>query len=125
AAPAGKIRVCLAARFLGRIVEAVGIRLPDLHQDVFENRAGAVEDAYLDVDALAARLVIDHLASEVDRKNAFYAEEIGCQPDMHVGSCRLRRAFLQPVEFLGHDQLPSLRFSNSVELLPRKTMSNL
>src|SRR5690606_13494710 len=97
----------------------------DLHQHVLENGAGAVEDAYLDVDALAPRLVIDHLASEVDREDAFNAEEIRRQPDMHVRTCCLRRAFLQPVEFLGHDQLPSLRFSNSVELLPRKMMSNL
>ena len=49
----------------GRVVEPVGIRLPDLDQRILERRAGAVEHPGAHGDALALGLVVDHAGAEI------------------------------------------------------------
>src|SRR5690606_26129497 len=125
AAPAGEVRVRRTAQFGWRIVETVGVGLPDLDQGILQRRTGTVEDATTDDDAFALALVVDHPCAEVFVIDAADLAEIRHAADMDVRPGRLRRRFLETIERLNHSQFPSRRFSNKVERRPRSTMSNL
>ncbi len=93
AAPAGEVGIGRTAHFRRAVVEAGAVGLPDFDDRIAHQRAGAVEDAAGDGDALAERLVVDHRGAEVVVVDATDAAEIRRQADMDVGTCRLRRAF--------------------------------